>query len=94
MMSLFVFKSLAPGERTRGSDRTYYRLFGKNNLSVVGAHNHDKKENIAFLTFSKHFHKNNLPVPEIFAEDLEKGIYLEQDLGDTTLFSYLSEIKC
>jgi len=76
-----------------GSDRTYFRLFGKNNFSVIGAHNKDKKENIAFLTFSKHFFKNKLPVPQIFAEDLEKGIYLEQDLGDITLFSYSSEIR-
>ena len=32
-----------------------------------------------------------LPVPEIYAEDLSKGAYLEEDLGDTTLFEFLSE---
>ena len=32
-----------------------------------------------------------LPVPEIYAEDLDHGAYLEEDLGDTTLFEFLSE---
>src|SRR5207249_680227 len=32
-----------------------------------------------------------LPVPEIYAEDIQRGIYLEEDLGDTTLFDFLSE---
>jgi len=30
-------------------------------------------------------------VPEIYAEDLKHGAYLEQDLGDTTLFEFLSQ---
>jgi aminoglycoside/choline kinase family phosphotransferase len=29
-------------------------------------------------------------VPEIYAEDLNHGAYLEEDLGDTTLFEFLS----
>src|SRR5579863_5216765 len=48
-------------------------------------------ENAAFLAFSKHFRKHNLPVPEIYAEDLAQGAYLEEDLGDTTLFEFLSK---
>ena len=39
----------------------------------------------------KHFRKNGLPVPEIYAEDLEHGAYLEEDFGDTTLFEFLSK---
>src|SRR5207245_7607199 len=30
------------------------------------------------------------PVPEIYGEDLDRGAYLEQDLGNTTLFDFLS----
>ncbi|MBI2150415.1 MAG: phosphotransferase, partial [Acidobacteria bacterium] len=30
-------------------------------------------------------------VPEIYAEDLDRGAYLEEDLGDTTLFEFLSK---
>jgi len=30
-------------------------------------------------------------LPEIYAEDLDRGAYLEEDLGDTTLFEFLSK---
>jgi aminoglycoside/choline kinase family phosphotransferase len=50
-----------------------------------------REENAAFLEFSRHFRRHGLPVPEIYAEDLDHGAYLEEDLGDTTLFEFLSE---
>ena len=50
-----------------------------------------REENVAFLEFSKHFRTHGLPVPEIYGEDLETGAYLEEDLGDTTLFEFLSK---
>jgi aminoglycoside/choline kinase family phosphotransferase len=46
---------------------------------------------VAFLEFSKHFRRHGLPVPEIYGEDLGQGAYLEEDLGDTTLFEFLSK---
>ena len=52
---------------------------------------HDvREENVAFLEFSRHFRSRNLPVPKIYAEDLAHGAYLEEDLGDTTLFEFLT----
>src|SRR5205807_429863 len=50
-----------------------------------------REENVAFLEFSKHFRRHGLPVPEIYGEDLSHGAYLEEDLGDTTLFEFLSK---
>ena len=50
-----------------------------------------REENVAFLEFSRHFRRHGLPVPEIYAEDLSQGAYLEEDLGDTTLFEFLSQ---
>jgi aminoglycoside/choline kinase family phosphotransferase len=50
-----------------------------------------REENVAFLEFSKHFRRHGLPVPEIYAQDLDQGAYLEEDLGDTTLFEFLSK---
>jgi aminoglycoside/choline kinase family phosphotransferase len=50
-----------------------------------------REENVAFISFSRHFHRHGLPVPEIYAEDLDQGAYLEEDLGDTTLFEFLSK---
>jgi aminoglycoside/choline kinase family phosphotransferase len=73
-----------------GSYRTYYRLFGKNK-TAIGAHNADKAENTAFLSFSKHFFNSGLTVPEIYGENSDNDIYLEQDLGDETLYSFLTE---
>ncbi|MFH1319301.1 MAG: RNase adapter RapZ [Bacteroidota bacterium] len=73
-----------------GSYRKYYRITGKNK-KAIGVFNDDKKENIAFLSFTKHFLEQGLSVPEIYAEDPENNIYLIQDLGDITLFSYIVE---
>jgi len=68
-----------------GSYREYYRITGKNKIAI-GVFNADKKENIAFLTFTKHFFNKGLNVPEIYDEDLENNVYLIQDLGDTRCF--------
>ena len=75
-----------------GSYRKYYRLYS-GGQSVIAAHNEDKAENIAFLKFSRQFRKAGMPVPEIFADDEKHDIYLEEDLGDETLYSYLSEVR-
>lgn len=61
--------------------------------SAIGVWGPDKSENRAFLEFSRHFKKLNLPVPEIYAEDRARGIYLEEDLGDVTLFDYLKNSR-
>lgn len=79
--------------QAHGSERKYYRIFGSGGRTAIAAHNADRRENIAFVTFSRHFRKAGLPVPEIYAEDLDNGLYLEEDLGDTTLFSLLSDIR-
>src|SRR6202453_1460874 len=71
-----------------GSGRAIVRLAGEG-ISAIGVMYPVREENIAFLEFSKHFYRHGLPVPEIYAEDLNQGAYLEEDLGDTTLFDYL-----
>jgi aminoglycoside/choline kinase family phosphotransferase len=72
-----------------GSGRRIFRLAGENS-SAIGVLYDVREENVAFLEFSRHFRRYELPVPEIYAEDLKHGAYLEQDLGDTTLFDFLS----
>jgi len=72
-----------------GSGRKIIRLRGRGK-SAVGIRYGVREENTAFLEFSRHFRKHGLPVPEIYGEDLEHGAYLEQDLGDTSLFEFLS----
>lgn len=73
-----------------GSGRIIVRL-SAGEQSAVGILHSVREENRAFLEFSRHFRKCGLAVPEIYAEDLSQGAYLEEDLGDTTLFELLSE---
>jgi aminoglycoside/choline kinase family phosphotransferase len=71
-----------------GSGRTIVRLAG-GEYNAIGILCDVREENVAFLEFSRHFRRHGLPVPEIYAEDLAHGAYLEQYLGETTLFEFL-----
>jgi len=73
-----------------GSGRKIIRLANES-VSAVGILYGVREENVAFLQFSRHFRRHGLPVPEIYSEDLSQGAYLEEDLGDTTLFEFLSK---
>ncbi len=75
-----------------GSPREYYRIAGADS-TVIGAINADREENEAFISFSRHFHSLGLPVPEIFLVDLDHHVYLQEDLGDMTLFDYLFQVR-
>jgi aminoglycoside/choline kinase family phosphotransferase len=72
------------------SSRKLYRLTS-GSRTAIGVASADARENRAFLDFSRHFRKCGLPVPAIFAEDLDQEVYLEEDLGDTTLFEFLTQ---
>jgi aminoglycoside/choline kinase family phosphotransferase len=73
-----------------GSGRNIIRLSSPQQ-SAIGILYNVREENVAFLEFSRHFRRHGLAVPEIYAEDLNQGAYIEQDLGDTTLFEFLSQ---
>ena len=72
-----------------GSGRSIFRLVG-DKTSAIGIRYDVREENIAFIEFSRHFRRHGLPVPEIYAADLSQGSYLEEDLGNTTLFEFLA----
>lgn len=71
-----------------GSDRVYYRLQAKEHVAI-GTYSPNDKESRAFLEFTRQFHKKGLPVPEVYAENLDAKVYLQEDLGSTTLYSFL-----
>jgi aminoglycoside/choline kinase family phosphotransferase len=73
-----------------GSGRKILRL-SNDDHTAIGILYAVREENAAFLEFSKHFLGHSLPVPEIYAEDLDAGAYLEEDFGDVTLFDFLSK---
>jgi len=72
-----------------GSGRRIIRL-SSGSHSAIGILYNVREENVAFLSFSRHFWRHGLPVPEIYGEALDQGAYLEEDLGDLTLFDFLS----
>jgi aminoglycoside/choline kinase family phosphotransferase len=95
--NLFVQHFHSPVERVQplqgelgGSGRKIIRL-ASGAFSAIGILYDVREENVAFLEFSRHFRRHGLPVPEIYAEDLSQGAYLEEDLGDLTLFEFLSK---
>jgi aminoglycoside/choline kinase family phosphotransferase len=97
LKNLFEQHFHTPAERVQplqgqlgGSGRKIIRLVGEK-ISAIGILYDVREENAAFLEFSRHFRKHSLPVPEIYAEDLDHGAYLEEDLGDTSLFVFLSQ---
>ncbi len=94
LLDLFVTRFSEPVReivpiKAHASDRKIYRL-RSDVRSVVGVIHRSEGENRAFVEFTRHFKKFSLPVPEIYAEDLDRGVYLQEDLGDTTLYDLLS----
>lgn len=73
-----------------GSQRQMYRLVGDGMETAIGVVGPDREENRAFLSYTAAFRSIGLPVPEILAADEKAGVYLEDDLGETTLFDALT----
>lgn len=76
-----------------GSNRPMYRALGEGGQSAIGVVGPDHEENNAFLSFTRAFRGIDLPVPEVYGSDERAGVYLLQDLGDTTLFDVLEAAR-
>ncbi len=76
--------------RLGGSGRNIIRLANDRN-TAIGILYGVREENVAFLEFSRTFRHHGLPVPQIYEEYLDRSAYLEEDLGDTTLYDFLSQ---
>lgn len=73
-----------------GSNRKYFRIIA-DKINCIGVYNEDYKENEAFVSYAVQMKQNGINVPEIYAIDLKNNIYLQEDLGDETLFSFLQK---
>lgn len=73
-----------------GSGRRIIRLSGQPG-TAIGILYDVREENTAFVEFSRHFHNQGLPVPAIYGQALDQGAYLEEDLGDVTLYDFLAQ---
>lgn len=77
-----------------GSGRRYYRLSGVGpdgcaGFSCVGVAGGNDKDNRAFVALSARFGRAGLPVPEIYCVSDDGNTYLQQDLGEESLFSMI-----
>ncbi len=95
LSSLFQqFTGLLPEQITpltaAGSNRQYFRLLG-NNHSLIGVAGTSQEENTAFLSMARHFHKQQLNTPEVYAVSNDRMVYLQQDLGSLSLFDYITD---
>lgn len=72
-----------------GSNRSYYRL-SAGETSYIGVQGESLEENNAFIAISDHFSKRGLPVPRVLCVSEDRMRYIQEDLGDTSLFSAIS----
>ncbi len=73
-----------------GSARRYFRLQSWD-VSLIGTFNPDKAENLAFRHYSGVFKSSGLPVPEVYAMNRNRTCYLQQDLGDESLYNLVQQ---
>ena len=74
-----------------GSNRQYFRILHNNHSYIATYNPMNIPENNAFIEFSRHFHRKQLPVPEILHTDEQKTRYLQSDFGDVSLFQIMQE---
>ena len=73
-----------------GSNRRYFRVCGGGRcfVAVIGT---NREENEAFISLSSIFLKYGLPVPKVFATSDDGMVYLQEDLGDQSLYARIAE---
>lgn len=71
-----------------GSARRYWRVCGPKH-TCIAAWNEDTRENEAFIYYSHSLAERDIHVPAVYAVSDNQKCYLQQDLGDTTLYSIL-----
>ena len=75
-----------------GSSRRYFRIIG-DTRRCIGTIASDVRENEAFFAYSRHLHARGIRVPELYAVHDDRRRYLQQDLGDLSLYGLLYEKK-
>lgn len=74
-----------------GSNRRYFRIRGSNNRTLIAAKGESVKENKAFWTIARHFKLKGIPVPTVLAHSDDFEYYLQEDLGNDTLFNLIAD---
>lgn len=79
--------------KASGSNRQYYRLFPKNQdeYPMIGVIGTSPEENLAFYNLALLFAARHLPVPAVYVMSDDKMCYLQEDMGDYSLYDFLRE---
>ncbi len=78
-----------------GSNRVYCRLYGGNGTAekeketLIGVTGASQEENRAFVYLARHFREKGINVPEVYIFSSDETAYLQQDLGDRSLYGAL-----
>ncbi len=75
-----------------GSARRYYRL-QSGGTALVGVVGESVDENRAFIALSQHLYEAGLPVPKVMCVSDDGIRYLQTDLGNTSLYDYLTPCR-
>ncbi len=73
-----------------GSNRSYFRVSCAGKDSVIGCVGTSVEENTTFIYMARHFASLSLPVPRIISVNDDMTAYLQDDLGDHSLFDLIS----
>lgn len=73
-----------------GSSRRYYRVGGSSGSAIVTV-GEDHRENEAFVYLSRHFCSKGLRVPEVKIVSADGEMYVQSDIGNTSLFDRIRE---
>lgn len=76
-----------------GSNRAYFRLRNAEGDWAIGVYNENLKENTAFTYLAEHFHKKGIEVPKLYNHNLTEHVYLQEDLGDSSLYGKVKASK-
>ena len=71
-----------------GSNRSYFRLFA-DHRSYIATYVPDAKEGLCFIRLADAFRKAGRDVPQVLAHSDDGHFYIQEDLGDASLFSML-----
>jgi len=79
-----------------GSKRLFWRItFSSSRPGLIAMANPPTdpaamRENLAYLNIGRHLYHKGIPVPKIYKRDLERGLFLMEDLGPTSLQDLVS----
>ena len=75
-----------------GSNRSYYRMCASD-ISLIGAVGTCAGENRAFVAMSEKFISCGIDAPRVLAVSADDLCYLQEDLGDVSLFAFMKESR-